>query len=147
MLVAVGVHLPKTACSRVAMYCNPATPPSIICLLTSHMRLFNVKFWFWLLGCMVVVVPGLPLEQLGMIWNSHHIFCCWPRGSGRAGAARDIAPGLPPQVFPRQGRRRPTPRYRRTNTNPYGTKANAAGTAVEVIEFVLVAVCSLKMVL
>jgi hypothetical protein len=40
--------------------------------------------------------------------------CCrWPFGSaaGRAGAMRAIAPSMPPHASPRQGRRRPTPRF------------------------------------
>jgi hypothetical protein len=59
----------------------------------------------------VVVVPASPLEQLGLIWNSHRENVVVGRVAGRAGAMRSIAPSMPPHVCPRQGCRRPTSRF------------------------------------
>jgi hypothetical protein len=54
------------------------------------------------------------------------------RVAGRAGKMRAIAHSMPPHVFPRQSRRRPTPRFY---------------SAGEVIDFALVAVYGIKMAL
>jgi len=41
--------------------------------------------------------------------------------AGRAGAMRDIAPSTLPHVFPRQSRRRPTPRFYTTSAGDVTT--------------------------
>ena len=59
----------------------------------------------------VVVAPVSPLEQLGLIRNSHRENVVVGRMAGRAGAMSAIAPSMPPHVCPRKGHRRSTPRF------------------------------------
>jgi hypothetical protein len=73
-----------------------------------------------------------PLEQLGLIWNTHQEIIAVGRVAGRAGVMCAIAQNMPPHVCPQHGRRMPTPRL------------SAAG---EVIFLPLAAGCGLKMVL
>jgi hypothetical protein len=79
-----------------------------------------------------VVVQPSPLEQLRLLETSIGNTIVVGRVAGRTGAMRATAPSMPPHVCPREGRRRPAPRF------------FAADLA---IDFALVTVYGLQMIL